>query len=112
MKDEMYTQRADQDISKRKNSLWHISMKPKNIKDKEKVLTVPREKKQINTEESVFRPETPGWGNMDPGRQTREEHQEAKFAKDSRKRSHGGRVLQGWGVGTGTSQGVPVIGTK
>ena len=35
-------------------------MKPKNIKDKEKVLTAPREKGQIDTEESVFRHETLG----------------------------------------------------
>lgn len=35
-------------------------MKPKNIKDKEKVLTAPREKEQINTEESIFRHETLG----------------------------------------------------
>lgn len=35
-------------------------MKPKNIKDKEKVLTAPRGKEQINTEESIFRHETLG----------------------------------------------------
>lgn len=30
-------------------------MKPKNIKDKKNLLTAPREKGQINTEQSIFR---------------------------------------------------------
>lgn len=66
----------------------HIRMKPKNIRDKEKVLTAPGEKEQIPAEESTSRHQDRG--TCTRGADKSQEHQEVISAGNSRKRSHPG----------------------
>lgn len=92
----MDSQRADEDIAKKKNSTpRHITVKPKNIRDKEKGLTAPREKEQITAEEhppTLLELDISSIGSMHQGRQTREKCTRNSICKEFKKKiSPGGR---------------------
>lgn len=89
----MDSQRADEDIAKKKNSTpRHITVKPKNIRDKEKGPAAPREKEQITAEEHPTQISNSRIGSMHQGRQTREKCTRNNICKELKKKiSPGGR---------------------
>ena len=67
-------------------------MKPKNIRDKEKVLTAPREKEQITAEVSSRQTSNSRIGGAHQGRQTRDKCTRNNICKELKKKiSPGGR---------------------